>query len=82
MAIGAPACGANAAIRAFVRTSTVNRVRVYGYYGSMAGMADDNIKELHWSDVHGWSGKGGNMLGTKRYEKIRAIIMFSHGWHH
>lgn len=37
-----------------------------GVYDSLAGLAAGNIKSLNWKDVHGWAGKGGSELGTKR----------------
>lgn len=66
VAIGAPACGANAAVRAFVRRALVENCRVLGIFDSLTGLVDGNFKELSWSDVHGWACKGGSMLGTKR----------------
>ncbi|XP_067936194.1 ATP-dependent 6-phosphofructokinase-like [Watersipora subatra] len=66
VAVGAPACGANAAVRAFVRMSQVEGFDVLGVYGSLAGLADGDFKLLEWKDVRGWAAKGGSMLGTKR----------------
>lgn len=66
VAVGAPACGANAAVRSFVRTALVEGYNVVGIYDSLAGLAAGNAKPLSWSDVHGWGSKGGSELGTKR----------------
>lgn len=66
VAIGAPACGANAAVRSFVRSALVDNCKVVGIYGSLPGLAVGNVKPLAWADVHGWASKGGSMLGTKR----------------
>lgn len=66
VAVGAPACGANAAVRSFVRTALVEGYNVMGVYDSVSGLAAANFKPLNWSDVHGWAGKGGSVLGTKR----------------
>lgn len=66
VAVGAPACGANAAVRSFVRTALVEGCNVIGVYDSLAGLAAGNMKALKWKDVHGWAGKGGSELGTKR----------------
>lgn len=68
VAIGAPACGANAAVRSFVRTALVEDCTVVGIYDSLAGLVSGNVKELEWCDVHGWASKGGSMLGTKRLD--------------
>lgn len=67
VAVGAPACGANAAVRSFVRTALVDGHKVLGVYDSLAGLAAGKFQLLEWSDVHGWTGRGGSMLGTKRF---------------
>lgn len=64
--MGAPACGANAAVRSFVRSVLVEGYSVVGVYDSLAGLANGNVRPLSWSDVHGWGSKGGSVLGTKR----------------
>lgn len=66
VAVGAPACGANAAVRSFVRMSLVQGYQVFGIYDSLAGLADGNIKPLSWQDVYGWASRAGSVLGTKR----------------
>jgi len=66
LAVGAPACGANAAVRSFVRMCLVEGYSVYGVYDSLVGLASGNVKPLSWTDVHGWAGAGGSKLGTKR----------------
>ena len=53
-------------MRSFVRTALVEGYNVLGVYDSLAGLAAGNIKSLSWKDVHGWAGKGGSELGTKR----------------
>lgn len=77
VAVGAPACGANAAVRSFVRTALVEGYNVVGVYGSLAGLANGDVKPLTWSDVHGWAGKGGSELGTKRLVLcLRTIVIW------
>lgn len=66
VAVGAPACGANAAIRSFVRMSLVQGYQVLGCHDSLGGLARGDLKPLEWMDVNGWAAKGGSMLGTKR----------------
>lgn len=70
IAVGAPACGANAAVRSFVRMSLVHGYQVFGIYDSLAGLAEGHIKLLSWQDVYGWAGRAGSVLGTKRSVKI------------
>lgn len=67
VAVGAPACGANAAVRSFVRMSLVKGYKVMGVLDSLSGLSKGNMKILNWMDVHGWAAKGGSMLGTKRW---------------
>lgn len=67
VAVGAPACGANAAVRSFVRMSLVQGFQVLGCYDSLGGLARGDLKPLEWMDVDGWAAKGGSMLGTKRF---------------
>ncbi|XP_067951868.1 ATP-dependent 6-phosphofructokinase-like [Watersipora subatra] len=66
VAVGAPACGANAAVRSFVRAALVKDHNVLGVYDSLNGLVNGKTKPLNWSDVHGWASKGGSELGTKR----------------
>ncbi|PAA86397.1 hypothetical protein BOX15_Mlig004120g3 [Macrostomum lignano] len=64
--VGAPACGANACIRSFVRTGISNGFRVLGVNGSFEGLARGNIRQLTWECVTGLTATGGSFLGTKR----------------
>ena len=64
--MGAPACGANSALRSFVRMSLVRGYEVVGVYDSLAGLAAGKVKSLSWKDVYGWSAQAGSVLGTKR----------------
>lgn len=76
MAVGAPACGANAAVRSFVRAALVKDHNVLGVYDSLNGLVNGKTKPLNWSDVHGWASKGGSELGTKR--SVSILFSFLH----
>ena len=59
MNVGAPACGMNAAVRAFVRLALTNGYGVLGIHFGFEGLIQDNVsrttirEHLHWSsDVH------------------------------
>jgi len=66
MHIGAPACGMNAAVRSFVRNCIYRGDTVYGIHDGVEGLIAGNVQVMKWSDVTGWVGQGGAMLGTKR----------------
>nr|XP_018898104.1 PREDICTED: ATP-dependent 6-phosphofructokinase isoform X3 [Bemisia tabaci] len=66
MHIGAPACGMNAAVRSFVRNCIYRGDTVYGIHDGVEGFVAGNIQIMQWSDVTGWVGQGGAILGTKR----------------
>ncbi|XP_001950251.1 ATP-dependent 6-phosphofructokinase isoform X5 [Acyrthosiphon pisum] len=66
MHIGAPACGMNSAVRSFVRNCIYRGDTVYGIHDGVEGLVAGNIQVMQWSDVTGWVGQGGAMLGTKR----------------
>jgi len=66
MNIGAPSCGMNAAIRSFVRMSLTAGFRVLGVHYGIEGLLQDQVMEIKWMDVTGYSGLGGTKLGTTR----------------
>lgn len=66
MNIGAPACGMNAAIRSFVRISLTKGFRVLGIHDSFDGLVRGEVYPMTWTQVQGWSGTGGSLLGTKK----------------
>jgi Phosphofructokinase len=66
MTSGGDAQGMNAAVRAVVRMSLAQGVRVYGVVGGYSGLVFDNLRALHWADVGGILQKGGTFLGTSR----------------
>lgn len=79
--IGAPACGMNAAIRSFVRMSLTSGFRVLGIHYGIEGLLQDQVMEIKWMDVTGYSGLGGTKLGTTRtmpdsvgFDKIAAAL--------
>lgn len=63
---GGLAPGMNTAARAAVRLGIARGWTMLGVEGSWAGLADNNVRELEWSDVEGWAFQGGAELGTRR----------------
>uniref|UniRef100_A0A2K5LBE8 ATP-dependent 6-phosphofructokinase n=1 Tax=Cercocebus atys TaxID=9531 RepID=A0A2K5LBE8_CERAT len=64
--VGAPAAGMNAAVRSAVRVGIADGHRMLAIYDGFDGFAKGQIKEISWTDVGGWTGQGGSILGTKR----------------
>ncbi|KAM4828458.1 ATP-dependent 6-phosphofructokinase, platelet type [Thomomys bottae] len=64
--VGAPAAGMNAAVRSAVRVGISDGHKMLAIYDGFDGFAKGQIKEIGWSDVGGWTGQGGSILGTKR----------------
>ncbi|CAL1582363.1 unnamed protein product [Knipowitschia caucasica] len=64
--VGAPAPGMNAAVRSAVRLAISHGHKVYAFHNGFQGLADDNLFEMEWYTVAGWTGQGGSRLGTKR----------------
>nr|KAF6388299.1 phosphofructokinase, platelet [Myotis myotis] len=64
--VGAPAAGMNAAVRSAVRVGISEGHKMFAIYDGFEGFAKGQIKEIGWSDVGGWTGQGGSILGTKR----------------
>ncbi|VDI75585.1 6-phosphofructokinase 1 [Mytilus galloprovincialis] len=71
MNIGAPACGANAAVRSFVRFALTKGYTVLGIHDSFDGLLYGDVKPIGWTDVHGWTCQGGSLLGTKKCTAAR-----------
>ncbi|XP_014287714.1 ATP-dependent 6-phosphofructokinase isoform X1 [Halyomorpha halys] len=66
MNIGAPACGMNSAVQTFVRVGIFKNCKIYGIHDGIDGLINGAFQEMKWSDVTGWVGEGGALLGTKR----------------
>ncbi|XP_012864831.1 PREDICTED: ATP-dependent 6-phosphofructokinase, platelet type [Dipodomys ordii] len=64
--VGAPAAGMNAAVRSAVRVGISDGHKMFAIYDGFDGFAKGQIKKIGWSDVGGWTGQGGSILGTKR----------------
>ena len=64
---GGPAPGMNTAIRAAARWGTNRGHTMVGVYNGFPGLEGNELKELLWMDVNGWSGRGGAELGTNRH---------------
>lgn len=63
---GAPAPGMNTAVRAAVRTGLDRGHVMLGVSQGFEGLIKDDVKEMEWMSVAGWSGLGGSELGTNR----------------
>ncbi|BES92592.1 Phosphohexokinase [Nesidiocoris tenuis] len=77
MHVGAPACGMNACVRAFVRLCLHRGNTVFGIHDGVDGLIAGQFQEMNWTDVSGWVSEGGALLGTKRTiptEKIGKVV--------
>ncbi len=68
--IGAPACGVNSAIRSFVRHGVSRGCRILGIQDGFEGLVKNQVKQLKWKDVYGWTGTGGSNLGCQRVDAL------------
>uniref|UniRef100_A0A671N948 6-phosphofructokinase n=1 Tax=Sinocyclocheilus anshuiensis TaxID=1608454 RepID=A0A671N948_9TELE len=68
--VGAPAAGMNAAVRSAVRVGITEGHTMFAVSDGFEGFYKGQIKEIKWGDVGGWTGQGGSLLGTKRYDYI------------
>ncbi|XP_071374272.1 ATP-dependent 6-phosphofructokinase, muscle type-like isoform X6 [Centroberyx affinis] len=66
MNIGAPCAGMNAAVRSAVRMGIIQGHNMLAVHDGFDGLAHGQIEPITWTEVSGWTGKGGSMLGTKR----------------
>lgn len=69
MQVGAPACGVNSCISAFVRIMLREGHQVVGICEGIEGLVSggpDYIVEFDWMSVEGWVRDGGCNLGTNR----------------
>lgn len=66
MCIGAPACGMNSAIFTFVRQLLYKGHKVVCVKNGFEGLMQEEVQELHWIDVNGWSWMGGCNIKTNR----------------
>ncbi len=64
---GAPAPGMNTASRAAVRLGLDRGHLMYGIRNGFEGFAQEDIFEMQWMSVNGWSSMGGSELGTSRH---------------
>lgn len=67
MHAGGPAPGMNAAVRAAVRLGLDKGNVMLGIQNGFAGLINNEIKELNWMSVAGYTTRGGAELGTNRY---------------
>lgn len=66
MNAGGPAPGMNTAIRAAVRLGIDRGHTILGIKNGFQGLIDDDVEELGWMSVSGWTTLGGSELGTNR----------------
>eukprot|EP00050_Salpingoeca_kvevrii_P014369 m.35420 g.35420 ORF g.35420 m.35420 type:complete len:820 (-) comp5719_c0_seq1:47-2506(-) len=76
--VGAPAAGMNTAVRVAVRYLLGAGHSVMAVCNGFEGFVADEIRELTWKDVAGWTQLGGAMLGTNRTlpdaEGVKAVV--------
>jgi len=76
--VGAPACGMNAATRAFVKMANWKGFGVKAVHDGIEGFLNDDIVSLEPMDVHQWNSAGGSLLGCQRdlptEESTQAVI--------
>uniref|UniRef100_A0A8C6UYS8 ATP-dependent 6-phosphofructokinase n=1 Tax=Neogobius melanostomus TaxID=47308 RepID=A0A8C6UYS8_9GOBI len=63
--VGAPAAGMNAAVRSAVRVGISQGHKMFAVSDGFEGFSKGQV-QVKWSDVGGWTGQGGSLLGTKR----------------
>jgi 6-phosphofructokinase 1 len=66
MNAGGPAPGMNTGIRAAVRLGIDRGHTILGIKNGFQGLIDDDVEELGWMSVSGWTTLGGSELGTNR----------------
>ncbi|KAG9288210.1 hypothetical protein G9A89_020516 [Geosiphon pyriformis] len=66
--IGAPAGGMNPATRAAVRFALNRGHAPIAIHNGFSGLLQDNVYDLTWIGVDGWTAKGGSELGTNRIQ--------------
>jgi 6-phosphofructokinase 1 len=92
---GGPAPGMNTAVRAAVRLGADKGHIMLGVQNAFRGLVHDEVRELDWMSVAGWTVRGGAEMGTNRYvpsgsdfyaiartleeHKIEGILMIG-GW--
>ena len=64
--VGGLAPGMNAAARAAVRLGLDRGHTMLGISGVFEGLVNDDVVELKWGDVEGWTSRGGAELGISR----------------
>ncbi len=67
MHAGGPAPGMNTAVRAAVRLGLDKGHVILGVQNGFLGLINDEISELNWMSVAGFTTRGGAELGTNRY---------------
>lgn len=63
---GAPAPGMNTAVRAAVRLGLDQGHIMLGIHNGFDGFAKNEIQEMGWMSISGWTAQGGSLLGTNR----------------
>lgn len=71
MSVGAPASGVNSAVRSFVRHGVSNGCCILGIVDGFEGLVSNQVKQLDWKSVFGWTSQGGSLLGSQRVDAKR-----------
>ncbi len=66
--LGAPASGANSAVRSFVRHAVSVGCTCLGVQDGFEGFVLGFMKPMEWNSVYGWTGTGGSLLGCQRVD--------------
>ncbi len=64
---GGPAPGMNTAVRAAVRVGLDRGHIMLGVRNGFLGLIEDELDEMGWMSVRGWTSAGGSELGTNRH---------------
>ena len=79
--VGAPACGINSAVRSFVRHGVWKGCKILAANDGFKGLVNNEVIELDWKSVYGWTSIGGSILGCQRndaakagYDKIAKVL--------
>ncbi|CAF2454043.1 unnamed protein product [Rotaria sp. Silwood2] len=64
--VGAPACGVNATVRSIVRYGLCEGHNMFAIFDGFEGLVNNQVKNLQWMAVNGWSSVGGSLLGCQK----------------
>ncbi|CAF3365741.1 unnamed protein product [Rotaria socialis] len=73
--VGSPAGGVNAAIRSIVRSGICEGLNMFAIFDGFEGLVNNQVKNLQWTSVNGWSGIGGSILGSQKATAAKVGLM-------